>query len=273
MEIPPEDLATLTRVERTALAFASWINESPRLRTATHWINRNVHRHFVTLLTSRRIHLVGMDKVVGLRPDRGVLIASNHRTYFDQYIIASYLYRHVVHWDQFFFPVRSAFLYDTVPGILSNLAFSTMSMFPPIFRPRHKRGVTRAGLDFLAERLKSPRTLVGIHPEGTRNKNEDPYELLPAEPGFGRVVLHARPIVIPIFINGLSDNPAEEARRNFGRDRPVIVVYGDPVDMSEFDGVDPRLFRNQVQVGRKVLKEVARLGEIERLERERLTRD
>ena len=132
--------------------------------------------------------------------------------------------------------------------------------------------MTRAGLDFLAERLKSPQTLVGIHPEGTRNKNDDPYELLPAEPGFGRVVLHARPIVIPIFINGLSDNPAEEARRNFGRDRPVIVVYGDPVDMSEFDGVDPRLFRNQVQVGRKVLKEVARLGEIERGERERLTR-
>ena len=52
----------------------------------------------------------------------------------------------------------------------------------------------------------------------------------------------------------------------------MIVVYGDPVDTSEFDGVDPRLFRNQVKVGRKVLDEVARLGEIERRERERLTR-
>ncbi len=272
MEIPPEDLANLTRVERTALAFASWINESPRARTATHWINKNVHRHFVTLLTSRRIHLVGMDRMAALRPDRGVLIASNHRTYFDQYIIATYLYRHVVHWNQFFFPVRSGFLYDTVPGILANLLFSTMSMFPPIFRPRHKRGVTRAGLDFLAERLKSPRALVGIHPEGTRNKNDDPYELLPAEPGFGRVVLHARPIVIPIFVNGLSDSPAEEVRLNLRGRRPVIVVYGDPVDTSEFDGVDPRLFRNQVKVGRKVLDAVARLGEIERRERERLTR-
>ena len=200
MDISSEDLATLTSVERRALAFASWINESPRIRTITHWVNSNIHRHFVTLLTSRRIHLIGIDKVTRLRPDRGVLIAANHRSFFDQYVIASYMYQNVVHWNEFFFPVRSGFWYDTSLGILLNLLCSTTSMFPPIFRPREKRGVTRAGLNFLAERLKSPKTLVGIHPEGTRNKGGDPYELLPPEPGFGRVALYARPIIIPIFI-------------------------------------------------------------------------
>ena len=259
MDISSEDLATLTSVERRALAFASWVNESPRIRTITHWVNSNIHRHFVTLLTSRRIHLIGIDKITRLRPDRGVLIASNHRSFFDQYVIASYMYQNVIHWNEFFFPVRSGFWYDTALGILLNLLFSTTSMFPPIFRPREKRGVTRAGLNFLAERLKSPKTLVGIHPEGTRNKGEDPYELLPPEPGFGRVALYARPIVIPIFINGLSNNPVDEISQNFGSKRPVIVVYGDPIDFSEFGDADLRLFRNQVKAGRKVLSEVAKL--------------
>lgn len=271
MDISSEDLATLTSVERRALAFASWVNESPRIRTITHWVNSNIHRHFVTLLTSRRIHLIGIDKITRLRPDRGVLIASNHRSFFDQYVIASYMYQNVIHWNEFFFPVRSGFWYDTALGILLNLLFSTTSMFPPIFRPREKRGVTRAGLNFLAERLKSPKTLVGIHPEGTRNKGEDPYELLPPEPGFGRVALYARPIVIPIFINGLSNNPVDEISQNFGSKRPVIVVYGDPIDFSEFGDADLRLFRNQVKAGRKVLSEVAKLGEIERETRARLT--
>lgn len=271
MDISSEDLATLTSVERRALAFASWINESPRIRTITHWVNSNIHRHFVTLLTSRRIHLIGIDKITRLRPDRGVLIAANHRSFFDQYVIASYMYQNVVHWNEFFFPVRSGFWYDTSLGILLNLLCSTTSMFPPIFRPREKRGVTRAGLNFLAERLKSPKTLVGIHPEGTRNKGEDPYELLPPEPGFGRVALYARPIVIPIFINGLSNNPVDEISQNFGSKRPVIVVYGDPIDFSEFGDADLRLFRNQVKAGRKVLSEVAKLGKIERETRSRLT--
>ena len=271
MDISSEDLATLTSVERRALAFASWINESPRIRTITHWVNSNIHRHFVTLLTSRRIHLIGIDKVTRLRPDRGVLIAANHRSFFDQYVIASYMYQNVVHWNEFFFPVRSGFWYDTSLGILLNLLCSTTSMFPPIFRPREKRGVTRAGLNFLAERLKSPKTLVGIHPEGTRNKGGDPYELLPPEPGFGRVALYARPIVIPIFINGLSNNPVDEISQNFGSKRPVIVVYGDPIDFSEFGDADLRLFRNQVKAGRKVLSEVAKLGKIERETRSRLT--
>lgn len=123
----------------------------------------------------------------------------------------------------------------------------------------------------MAERLKSPKTLVGIHPEGTRNKGGDPYELLPPEPGFGRVALYARPIVIPIFINGLSNNPVDEISQNFGSKRPVIVVYGDPIDFSEFGDADLRLFRNQVKAGRKVLSEVAKLGKIERETRSRLT--
>ena len=272
MEVPEEDLATLTGIERRALGFARWMNDSPRVTIVRHLLNSHFHRHIVTLLTWRRIHVLGMEKMVALRPDRGVLIASNHRSFFDQYVIASYLLNHTRLWKRFFFPVRSGFWYESRLGILLNLLCSTSSMFPPIFRPREKRGVTRAGLDFLAAQLTSPQTLVGIHPEGTRNKNDDPYELLPAEPGFGRVVLHARPLVVPIFVNGMGNSPLDEVSQNFSAGgRPVIVAFGDPVDLSEFDGVDARLFRNQVKVGRKVLAAIGQLGEVERAERARIT--
>ena len=151
MEVPDEDLSTLTDVERFALGFAGWMNGSLRRNQVRHWINTNIHRRILTLLTGRRIHLVGIAKMRTLRPDRGVLIASNHRSFLDQYITGSYLYQNVSHWKQFFFPVRSGFWYETRLGVLLNLLVSTSSMFPPIFRAREKRGVTRVGLRWLAD--------------------------------------------------------------------------------------------------------------------------
>ena len=269
MEIPPEDLASLSGIERFALRFARWLNASS-LHGVSHWLNTRIHRRWVQLFTGRRVHLVGMDKMAAMRPDRGVLLASNHRSFFDQIVIATYLYKHVDTWPRFYFPVRSEFFYDNPLGIFLNAAFTSCTMFPPIFRPLHKRGVTRAGLNFLALELQSPETLCGIHPEGTRGKGPDPYQLLPAEPGFGRVVLQARPIVVPVFIGGLSNDIAREVRRNFGDRDPVIIVFGDPVDLSDFDDVDPRLLRNQVKVGRRVLQDVARLAEQEKRVRREL---
>ena len=38
---------------------------------------------------------------------------------------------------------------------------------------------------------------------GTRGKGDSPYELLPAHPGVGQIVLQARPIAVPVFVNGL----------------------------------------------------------------------
>ncbi len=269
MEIPPEDLASLSNIERRALLFARWLNASP-IQRVSHWLNTTIHRRWVQLFTGRRVHLVGMDKMAAMRPDRGVLLASNHRSFFDQIVIATYLYKHVDTWPRFYFPVRSEFFYDSPLGFFLNVALTSCTMFPPIFRPRDKRGVTRAGLNFLAQELQSPATLCGIHPEGTRGKGPDPYELLPAEPGFGRVVLQALPIVVPVFIGGLSNDIAREVRQNFGARDPVIILFGDPVDLSDFDDEDPRLLRNQVKVGRRVLQDVAQLAEQEKQVRQEL---
>ena len=265
MRVAAADLETLSGTERLGLAFARRINGAVRLQRTLLWLNRNVHRRALRLCSQRRIHVLGADQVAALRPDRGVLLASNHRSFFDQYLITTYLLDTVDIWRRWFFPVRSGFFYDSPVGILVNLLASSCTMYPPIFRPRPQRGVTRASLDFLAEQLQLPDTLVGIHPEGTRGKGPDPYELLPAEPGFGRVVLQAWPIVLPVFVNGMGNNPLREAVHNFGGSGPpIIIAFGDPVDLSAFEGQDPHLLRNQVKVSRRVLEDVARLAEEER---------
>jgi 1-acyl-sn-glycerol-3-phosphate acyltransferase len=83
-------------------------------------------------------------------------------------------------------------------------------------------------------------------------------------------VLQARPVVVPVFIGGLSNDIAREVRQNFGARDPVIILFGDPVDLSDFDDEDPRLLRNQVKVGRRVLQDVAQLAEQEKQVRQEL---
>jgi len=261
----PEDLATLAPRERMALRIARFVNESPRVKSATQRFNEIVGSRWMTLVSRARMRLVGMDKMIRLDPDRGVLIAANHRSFFDMYMITTYLHHHVDWVRRMYFPVRSSFFYDRLVGVALNAAMSGVAMYPPIFRPKEKRGVTRAGLDFLADRLREPGTVVGIHPEGTRNKGDDPYELLPAEQGFGRVVLQSMPIVIPVFINGMGNDLYKECRSTFdGTGTPILMVFGDPVDLNEFANKDPERLRTQVEVGRKVLSAIAALGELER---------
>ena len=271
MQIPSAELDSLSGIERRALLFADWLNASA-LHSVSHWINTRIHRRWIQwLAVSRRLHTIGLQRLIETPHDRGVLIASNHRSFFDQFIIACTIYQATRRWPRFYFPVRSEFFYDHPVGVFLNTIVTCATMFPPVFRARGKRGVTRAGLDFLAAELRSPDTLVGIHPEGTRGKGPDPYELLAAEPGFGKVVLQARPVVVPVFIHGLSNDVCREISSNIAGRNPVIVVFGDPVDLSEFDDEDPRLLRNQVKAGRRVLAEVAQLAAQEKELRQQLT--
>jgi 1-acyl-sn-glycerol-3-phosphate acyltransferase len=169
-----------------------------------------------------------------------------------------------------YFPVRSSFWYDSLLGIGTNAATSCMSMYPPIFRAAEKREATRAGLDFLARELADPGVVVGMHPEGTRSKQPDPYALLPPEQSFGRVVLLARPTVIPVFVNGVGNSLVRECVSGIrGKAPKIIVAFGAPVDLSEFDGADPTRLRTQIAVGQRVLDAIGGLGRKEQALRAR----
>ena len=86
------------------------------------------------------------------------------------------------------------------------------------------------------EELGRDGTIIGIHPEGTRNKEKDPYRLVRVTRGVGRVALAVPHVpVIPIFVLGAGNDLLGEIGNNlFARTpRPLWVVFGPPVDLSD----------------------------------------
>jgi 1-acyl-sn-glycerol-3-phosphate acyltransferase len=160
------------------------------------------------------------------------------------------------------FPVRSNFFYETTTGVLVNYLLSLGAMYPPIFRDRSKASLNKDAVDRLIEYVSRPGSIAGVHPEGTRNKGDDPYQLLKAQPGIGEIALKARPVIVPVFVNGMSNSVLRETvtgqQLASRRTCPIVVVYGDPLDISEFDGQLPRAALYK-QVADKILGGIAAL--------------
>ncbi len=79
-------------------------------------------------------------------------------------------------------------------------------MYPPIFRERKRAALEpgRASTSWRSPPLAAEGFFAGIHPEGTRKKDDDPYTFLPAQSGVGRVIRKAHVVpVLPVFVNGL----------------------------------------------------------------------
>ena len=75
-------------------------------------------------------------------------------------------------------------------------------MYPPVMRRPDARVFNEYTVDLISEMLKEPGVVAGMHPEGTRNKGDDPYALLSAKPGVGRVALEMKAGVIPVEASG-----------------------------------------------------------------------
>ena len=108
---------------------------------------------------------------------------------------------------------------------------------------------------------------VGLHPEGKRNLTGDPYALLPAQPGVGRIIHQARVKVLPVFVNGLSnDLPKHLAGNATGTGEKVIVAFGKPVELDDLyaENPSPRIYK---KTSERTLEAVAALGEEERASR------
>jgi 1-acyl-sn-glycerol-3-phosphate acyltransferase len=253
--------------ERVALGLAVVANEWRPLKRVTSFWRQALIARVVEGLVRPRLRVLGLEHVERLAPRGGVLLAANHRSFFDLFVVASCLREHTKLCQSVYFPVRSRFWYDHPLGPLVNAVGTGMSMFPPVFRAGHQRPITRRGLDLLAERLARPGVVVGMHPEGTRSRGPDPYELLPAEQSFGRVALLARPTVIPAFVSGLSNSLVREVSRRHLAGAEISVVFGPPVDLSEFSQVNPQRLRHQIAVGERVLSAIDALGRIERAAR------
>ena len=237
--------APLSRLERLAVRFGELANEDPRGKWLQTRFLRGVSYVWVRAAIARRMFVEGLDGLMALRPATGVMLVSNHRSFFDQYAMLLACYMGPVPWaKRLYFPVRSNFFYDQPLGLMVNAVVAGGAMYPPIYRQSERRALNDDALDRMVEIVRRPGNVLGMHPEGTRGKGPDPYTFLPAQPGAGKLALIAQPLVIPAFIHGLSNDAIGDIRANFARDarshRAVIVVFGDPIDYADLCVEKPR---------------------------------
>ncbi|MEW6282277.1 MAG: 1-acyl-sn-glycerol-3-phosphate acyltransferase, partial [Candidatus Eremiobacterota bacterium] len=252
-----EQWACLGPMERFHFRLADRINRTNWIKDALSVPNATVGRAWVELFVHKMCLDHGFDNFRLIDPDRAVLLVANHRSLFDQFSMAARLFTMYGNHHRIFFPIRAPFFYDSPAGLALNLALAFGSMYPPIARDPKRKVWNRFAMEVLAELLQDPRNMVGFHPEGRRNRSEDPYDLLPGQPGCGMLIHRARPNVVPVFLQGFPDNPWPWTLKTLGLAAScppaVHMVMGAPLDLAEelAQPADPRLY---VRISRKVME-------------------
>lgn len=228
-----DQLSTLTPLERTAFEIGDFWS---RYLVVPAKVWNTVFMGFLLWATSsRRLHVHGLQHLARFRAPERVLIVCNHRTFFDFFVITRIVYFQTKLSHRILFPVRSSFFYDHPLGPLVNAAMSGMRMFPPVMRTenvRRRATFNEYSVRRSIEELSAPGTVMGLHPEGTRNKHADPYKLLRARAGVGRIALGSPGArVIPAFILGMGNSLQQEFASNVFRpeDTRIDCLFGPEV--------------------------------------------
>jgi 1-acyl-sn-glycerol-3-phosphate acyltransferase len=270
-----EQAALLRPWERLAFRFSDYINRDDSLtkRAANQFLSV-VGLGWVHTCIRNLLVVEGNEHLDALAPPRGLLLVSNHRSFFDMYVVSCVLFKRVPQLiRRVYFPVRAEFFYDQPLGLLVNGVMSAWSMYPPVLRQPERSEFNKYTSARIVELLGLPGSVVGFHPEGTRNKTLDPYTLLPAQPGVGQLIMHSRPTVLPVFIHGLGNDLPRQIRSNFdGSGRKIIAAFGPPVDLARFYAMPARL-RTYLELARHLRTVLTALGARERALRAELEPD
>jgi 1-acyl-sn-glycerol-3-phosphate acyltransferase len=255
------------RVERAQIAWVRRTFEPGRLNRTLRWCQRAIGARWITACTRNLVELHGLERLPAFDLAQSFVCASNHRSFFDMYVITGWLVKRGLR-HRIAFPVRDDFFYDSPLGLLVNGAMSFFAMYPPLFRGR-LAAANLASVGELVWLLRQGGTFTGVHPEGTRKKDDDPYTFLPAQSGVGKLIHAARVPVIPAFINGLGNDLPRQIAGNFdGSGTRVIVVFGEPVDYGELLG-RPASSRVYKAIAERTLEAIGELGREERRLRDR----
>ncbi len=254
----------LSFLERVLIGFVRRTFEPGLLSRAVTYGQRTVGCGWIHWCTKNLRHVHGYDRLPALDPAQSYILIANHRSFFDLYVVfGDLVHRGLQH--RIVFPVRSNFFYDNPLGLLVNGVMSFFAMYPPLFRERKKALMNPLALEELAFLLRRGGMFAGIHPEGTRKRDDDPYTFLPAQRGVGKVIQDARVPVIPVFINGLVNDIGKQVRSNFDRTgQDIFVVFGSPVDFGDLldQGKSPKVHQ---AISDRVMQAVADLGQEERV--------
>jgi 1-acyl-sn-glycerol-3-phosphate acyltransferase len=255
--------ATLRPIEKAQIRIIRRSFEPGNVDETLRWCQRTIGARWIDLCTKNLRHLYGLERLPHLDPKKSFICVANHRSFFDLYVVTAMLVRRGMP-HRMLFPVRSNFFYDSAAGFLVNGLMSFFAMYPPVFRERNRATLNLAGIDEVVWMARRGGAFIGVHPEGTRNKGDDPYALLPAQSGVGRIIRHAEAVVIPVFINGLINDLWRQVSSNAAKNgEPIVAVFGEPVD---FGGLlsrtpSPRLYK---QIAERAVEAIGALSHEER---------
>lgn len=264
-----EELAVLSPMERLCFRIVQRMNYGRWKRLWT-WCQSTIGAGWIHLATYNIMRVYGLENVAAAARDRPILLVSNHRSFFDMYAVSTVLFRRTSWRKQLFFPVRGRFFYQSPVGLFVNLIMGWWSMYPPFFAAGNdpipqKREFDKYSMRLLADLCRQgPGNIIGFHPEGTRNKSDDPYSYLPAQPGVGKIIKDAAPQVVPVFIGGLCNSLPRQVARNWNREEAIRIHFGPVLDLSDFLTRKDRL-RTYKEISEFVVKQIAELGEQDRM--------
>lgn len=259
----------LTLVERVNIALIRFGISFRPFDAFMAWCQRVPGAGWVDFCTRNIRHSFGLERLPDLTKLEHFVLVSNHRSYFDLFVCTMILFRAGLR-RRILFPVRSTFFYDSPLGTIVNGIMSWFSMYPPIFRERKKLALNHTAMSEIVWLIENRKVGAGIHPEGTRNKGDDPYALLPAQSGVGRVIHQCKVPVIPMFINGLLNDFPRQVKSNFdGTGRDIVVVFGAPIDFGELVEA-PGTAKTYRAIAERTMEVIAALGEEEKRHRAEL---
>ncbi|HAN30688.1 MAG TPA: hypothetical protein DCQ06_03740 [Myxococcales bacterium] len=234
------DRSLLRGFERVSVRCLEFIHGREYLRTFMHRSLASLTTSWTRYTTQMLWQLKGFERIEKLKAPRGLIMVSNHRSFFDMYMLGSAVDCHTRLMRRASFPVRATFFYTRPLGLLFNLLISGGDMWPPIFRDPSQRPLNRTAFAQVSETL-TEGSFVGIHPEGRRNPGDDPYEFLPLKPGLGHLlaVCDDQTWVIPAFVAGLSNRPLYEVTRGWwpGAERgsSIRLWFGEPIRVGDLN--------------------------------------
>ena len=260
------ELVVLGPVERAGFALTHRMNLGWLKRLMT-FGQRHLGSLWIYLATYNLMNVFGIENVERSLVEKPLVLVANHRSFFDLYTVSSVIFRRVKRPVKLFFPVRAKFFYDNPVGWLVNFVMGWFSMYPPFFR--EDREVSKREFDkYSMRRLVQLCTeghghVIGFHPEGKRNFEGGPYDMLRAQPGIGKVIYAARPQVIPVFIAGLSNDLPRQILGNWIGGPKVRIWFGEPIDLTPFYEKSDRI-RTHKEIADHLMVKIAELGEMDR---------
>ncbi|MEO5859750.1 MAG: lysophospholipid acyltransferase family protein [Pyrinomonadaceae bacterium] len=262
----PEEYAVLRPIERTGFKLVRAMNFGTWKRFWT-FCQRHFGSLWIFIATYNLMNVFGIENVENSDPKRPLILVANHRSFFDMYTVSSVMFRRTTRPVTLYFPVRAKFFYNSPVGWLVNLVMGWWSMYPPFFREEGEGEKRKFDKFSLRELTRLARVghghVIGFHPEGKRNFSDDPYSFLPAQPGIGKVILNADPLVIPVFIAGLGNHLPKQILGNWMGGEKVRIWFGEPINLSEFQGKRDSV-RTHKAISDHLMWKIGNLGEKDR---------